>query len=270
MRRIFLLSLSIVLGLIFGFGLTAGDQKRPVAVDKLSSNQEVFHLGIVDQMISQVRRDRVLADLRRLTGEEPICTLNGCHTIQNRLTGTEGLKWAKDYIDAQLVSLGYTVEVRDWSQPGLADQNLIVRKPGRISPGEEVYFVAHLDGVLPEGAIRSPAADDDASGAAALLELARILSRYTFQRTVVLFFSTGEEQGARGVRSYVSQLSSAELNAIQYVVSVEMLSYDEDQDGVMQLWSGDHPPSLVFAQMLSEIITTYPLNLSPRVVTGCT
>ena len=87
---------------------------------------------------------------------------------------------------------------------------------------------------------------------------------------MIFFLSSGEEEGVLGVHSYVDNLSAAELEAIQYVVSVEMLSYDKDQDGVMQLWSGDHPPSLVFAQMLSKIINAYKLDLSPRVVTGCT
>jgi hypothetical protein len=87
---------------------------------------------------------------------------------------------------------------------------------------------------------------------------------------VVLLFSTGEEHGALGVRSYLDQLSRKELGTISYVIDVEMLGYDANRDGTMQLWAGDHPPSLVLAQTLSEIIAAYHLDLAPSVVTGCT
>lgn len=225
---------------------------------------------IIREMMGQINIDRALIDLRRLTGEEPVCIDNECYTIQNRLTGSEGLQRAKDYVHGELVSLGYTVEIRDWSRSGWADQNLIARKSGTVTPGDEIYFVAHLDGVKLAGADRFPAADDDGSGVVNLLELARVLSRYTFGRTVVLFFSTGEEEGALGVRAYLDQLSSEELSAIQYVVSMDMVGYDANHDGVMELWSGNHQPSLVFTQMLSEIINTYHLDLVPRLVSGCT
>lgn len=98
-----------------------------------------------------------------------------------------------DYVCEHLVSLGYSVEFQNWSLCGWSDRNLIARKPGVYSPTEEVYFVAHVDGVD-----RFPAADDDASGVADNLELARILSSRAFSRTVVLLFTTGEEQGTLG------------------------------------------------------------------------
>lgn len=69
-----------------------------------------------------------------------------------------------------------------------------------VSLEHEIYFVAHMDGVAD-----SPAADDDASGVVSLLELARILRNRAIRNTVVLVFSTGEEQGALGVDSYIDQ-----------------------------------------------------------------
>ena len=225
---------------------------------------------IVREMMGHINIDRALNDLRRLTGEEPVCIDTECSTIQNRLTGSEGPQWAKDYVYGELVSLGYSVEIRDWSRSGWADQHLIARKPGIVNPGEEIYFVAHLDGVKLAGATRFPAADDDGSGVVDLLELARVLSHYTFDRTVVLLFSTGEEQGALGIRDYLDQLSTIELSAINCVVSMDMVGYDANEDEVMELWSGNHQPSFVFTQRLSEIINMYQLDLVPRLVPGCT
>jgi len=215
------------------------------------------------EMLGQIDQERALVDLRRLTGEEPICTSDGCYTITNRETGTVGLKWAKVYVTETLVDLGYSVEVMDWSRSGYADQNIIARKPGVVYPDEEIYFIAHLDGYL----FNNPAADDNASGVVSLLELARVLSTRYFNYTVVIFFSTGEEHGCLGVHSFVDGYPER-LGAIKYLVNVEMLGYDSNGDGKMELWNGDQP--LDFTQLLAKIINANRINLVPEIVSGCT
>jgi hypothetical protein len=225
--------------------------------------------NVVWGMLTQISRERAVTDLKKLTGEEQICIENECHTIKNRLTGSEGLQWAKKYVYEELVGHGYMVEIEDWSAGEYSDQNIIARKPGIVSPNEEVYFVAHLDGVkkiLPGG---YPAADDNASGAVDLLEVARVLSNYSFDRTLVFLFSTGEEEGRVGVYNHLQKLSEEELSSIKYVINVDMIGYDDDRDGVMELWHGDDPSSIALTKRMSEIIQTYQLNLSPELIVGC-
>ena len=215
------------------------------------------------EMLSKVDLDRALTDLELLTGEEPICIDSECYTIRNRTNGSEGLSWAKKYVYSELVGQGYVVELHNWSNSGYSDQNIITRKLGTLHPDEEIYFVAHLDGVY------SPAADDNASGVVDILEMARILKDYSFSRTVLLFISTGEELGTLGVQSYLNQLSPSELSAIQYVVNLDMIGYDTNQDHKMELWYGDHTPSLDLVKRMSDIINAYQLDLDPRIVVGC-
>jgi acetylornithine deacetylase/succinyl-diaminopimelate desuccinylase-like protein len=272
MKKILIAYTTIILGLLFGIGLIAEDPysvkqivSQLVSINDVNASTEIIPIEGVWTMIGQVNQDRALQDLRRLTGVEPICVDHGCYKITNRFTGSVDIQWAKDYIYEQLVSLGYSVEIQDWSRSGYADQNLIVTKTGIIDPEDEIYFIAHMDGVN-----NSPAADDDASGVVSILELARILRGHYFNKTVVLLFSTGEEQGALGVQSYVDQLTPIQLSGIKYVVNVDMLGYDANNDGVMELWSGDHAPSLAFTQLLTDIISVYNFDLMPEIVTGCT
>lgn len=292
MRRTLILCSVILLGLLVGLGLLAGCQSQPEytdtqtvreldpttkippthavsnTLDQTDKDGDLTQAPLADtvwEMLGQVNRDSVHTDLRRLTGEEPICIDTRCHTITNRATGSDGLQWAMDYLYQELIGLGYAVEVQDWFHSGYTGQNIIVRKPGKVFPNQEIYFVAHLDGMD-----RSSAADDNASGVTDLMALARVLVGRQFSRTVVLLFTTGEEQGALGARSYVDQLSLEELSTISLVIDVDMVGYDSDDDGAMELWSGDHPPSLVLAQTLSELIAAYQLDLTPSVVTGCT
>lgn len=235
----------------------------PADTQAASTDTEIPIQDLIWEMLGKVNIERALNDLKQLTGEIPICTGSGCFTITNRLTGSTGLDWAREYVYEELVNLGYSVEVQNWSLSGYADQNIIATKPGETHPEEKIYVIAHLDSA------NSPAADDNGSGVVDLLELARVFSGSTFSRTVVLLFSTGEEQGTLGVESYLSQLSLSELSAIQYAVNIDMIGYDANQDSVMELWHADDPPSLALTQTMMEIIQAYQFDLSPSLVVGC-
>lgn len=241
---------------------------QPVHPQELDLTASISPTQVVWEMLGQVDRERALNDLRQLTGEEPICVSTGCYTIKNRETGSEGLDWAMDYLYENLISLGYSVEFRDWSEAGYADQNLIARKVGVLIPTEEVYLVAHVDGVSGSGD-RYPAADDNASCVVNSLELARVFSNRSFGRTLVLFFSTGEEQGTLGAIKYLNQLSPHELSAIKYAINCDMTGYDADRDGVMEVGHGDHPPTIPLAQVMSETIDAYQLDLDQQIIVGC-
>jgi Peptidase family M28 len=76
------------------------------------------------------------------------------------------------YVEATLASLGYTVGRQEFSADGQAVRNIDVTvEPARGNSDREVIVVgAHYDSVL-----GSPGANDNASGAAAVIELARLL-----------------------------------------------------------------------------------------------
>jgi hypothetical protein len=264
-----LLSLVSVVGLTTACRVLAENgEAPPISAIEPGQIPAVTPIAVVRDMLSQVDRDRALDDLRRITGEEPICADAGCRTAANRPTGSEGLRWATDYISRELASLGYSVEFRSWSRSGRSDRNLVAWKPGTAAPGEEIYFIAHADGVG-SGTNRFPAADDNGSGAIDLLETARVLSSYPFSRTLVFLFTTGEEQGTLGAKSYLSQLTAQELARIKVAVDVDVIGYDDNQDRVMGLWHGGEAPSIAVTQMMSETINTYELALAPQLATGC-
>jgi hypothetical protein len=275
-RRLLALLAAVLLGLAAAAGLAAacrvqaatGDT-HPIAISQPGPAPAVTPLPVVRDMLGRVDRDRALGDLRRITGEAPICPGADCYTVTNRLTGSTGLRWATDYLSGELAGLGYAVEFRSWSRAGRSDRNLIARKPGTVAPAEEIYFIAHADGVKAGIADWFPAADDNGSGAVDLLETARVLSSYTFSRTLVLLFTTGEEQGTLGAQSYLSQLTAQDLGRIKVAVDVDVIGYDADRDRVMELWHGGEAPSMAVTQMMSETIKAYQLDLAPQFAAGC-
>ena len=105
---------------------------------------------------------------------------------------------AIEYYESQLRSFGYEPELQWFEARGVRTANIIARLPGTVDP-DLVYVVSsHFDSVE-----RGPGADDDSSGATALLEAAHALAGHPQPRTIEFAFFTGEEAGLLGSREYV-------------------------------------------------------------------
>ncbi len=86
-----------------------------------------------------------------------------------------------------------------WKQ--IKDQNIIGIIPGEKYPNDVIVLTAHYDtwSIVPHFA---PGADD-ASGIAALLEMARLLKKYPPSRTVMFVALSGHWEGLAGAREFV-------------------------------------------------------------------
>lgn len=107
--------------------------------------------------------------------------------------------------------------------------NIIVELRGRGSPAEVIIVGAHYDAHP-----RTPGADDNATGTAALLELARVLHDRPMRRTIRLIFFTLEEAGLVGSRQHAQRYRAVlEAGTEQAIgmLSLEMLGYFSDEPG---------------------------------------
>ena len=120
------------------------------------------------------------------------------------------------------------------AQPG-EGLNVVATRPG--SSSEMLVFAAHYDSV-PN---RSLGADDNASGVAVVLELARLLVRSDRPETLVFIAFDGEEEGLLGSRAYVQQLSGPQRKAIKAV-------YNFDEVG-----AGDRPLTFTGRKALTRV-----------------
>ncbi|MBC8426634.1 M20/M25/M40 family metallo-hydrolase, partial [bacterium] len=73
----------------------------------------------------------------------------------------------------------------------------------------------------------APGADDNGSGTAAVLEMARILGRCSFRQDVEICFFGAEEIGIKGSEFRVQQLDAAGINVAGYF-NVDMIGFDAD------------------------------------------
>jgi Zn-dependent M28 family amino/carboxypeptidase len=95
---------------------------------------------------------------------------------------------AADYVHATLASLGYPVREQSYMVDGKTYRNIEATLIGRTRPNEIVVVGGHYDSV-----VGSPGADDNASGTAGTLELARLLRDTPLDRTIRFVGFVNEE-----------------------------------------------------------------------------
>ena len=102
--------------------------------------------------------DRAMRHVRRLAGR-----------IGVRLRATRGERRGASYVAKKLRAYGYRVRVPTFSVDGRTSRNVVARWPG--SRRRAIVIGAHIDSVR-----GSPGANDNASGVAVMLELARVFA----------------------------------------------------------------------------------------------
>ena len=165
-------------------------------------------------------RDGLVRDVGVLAGE----------IGERNLLNTEAYRRAAEYVEAQLGDAGYSVH-RETYRIGNAElRNIVAEVKGGTRASEIVVIGAHYDSVM-----GTPGANDNGSGAAALLALARTFAAAKPERTLRFvafaneeppYFQTdemGSEVYARGCR--------ARHESVVAMLSLETMGYFSDVAG---------------------------------------
>lgn len=118
----------------------------------------------------------------------------------DRLQGTDRNVRANEWMEATLQEWGYETERHHYSYQGEPRWQVYATKVGTEHPDEMVILGAHMDG-RGEG----EGVNDNASGTALVLEIARVLAQPDVQtdRSVRFILWNNEETGLNGARAYV-------------------------------------------------------------------
>jgi hypothetical protein len=130
------------------------------------------------------------------------------------------LAWAED----RLRGLGYICRREAVATAVVTTENLVAEHPS-AAPGSDLVVVgAHLDSINIDGGPTAPApgADDNASGSAGLLEIARVLAGEACPGLRLVLFG-GEEEGLHGSRAHVAGLSADERGRLVGMVNMDMI-----------------------------------------------
>lgn len=174
------------------------------------------------------------------------------HSLSSQFTSAA--TWAAD----QLQNLGYQVELLPINVGSGESYNVIADHSGNESEAHKLVLVtAHLDSVNLTGGREAPApgADDNASGAAGVLEIARVLAEHSAKHDLRLILFGGEEQGLHGSKQYVSGLTTGERARISAVINMDMVATLNTSSPTVLLEGA--PVSRTLMEELAEAAATY-------------
>lgn len=215
---------------------------------------------MVQDALTKFSNDSLETFVKRLTGILPIY---GNDTIRNRQANTEGNDQAFNFISNSMLSWGLKVDSQRFSFMG---RNLIATKKGRLSD-RFLLMGAHYDAVGENGQPRPftvyPGADDNASGVAATMEAARILSQYEWPFTIKFAFWDEEESGLVGSRAYCRP---DDVELFMGYINLDMIAYDGDNDSLFEIHTSDIAYSRLLAQRIISTLQTYQIPLKYKVV----
>lgn len=183
-----------------------------------------------EQVVASVSVDRIHETLAALTA------------LPDR-SDYEGQQAALALLEGRLDELGVSSSTLEYSAGGNTFGNLEVTIPGGILSSEIYAAGAHYDAVS-----GSPGADDDGSGTAAIVEIARVLSGCSYARTIRLLLFSNEESGTLGSSAYASE-AAARGDDIRGFLSLDMIAYGPAGEDL------DVATRPAFAALANDVVT---------------
>ncbi|MCK4996377.1 MAG: Zn-dependent exopeptidase M28, partial [Thermoplasmatales archaeon] len=143
-----------------------------------------------------------------------------------RLTGTENCKLAGEYLYGAYEEMGLDVEFHEWTGGDYKAKNVIATLEGADPSSNAIFIIsAHYDTTL-----TSPGANDDGSGVAASLAIAKVMSQYSFDHTVKFIAFSGEEVGTWGSYRYAQDAYFNGDNIVA-VLNADIIGYADSTEG---------------------------------------
>ncbi len=214
---------------------------------------ELFPINpTVKKIVDAISADRIAANIRKLQ------SFGTRHTLSDQNDPNRGIGAARRWIEAELRRYSPRLQVRldthRVARQGRITRdvelsNVVAELPGTVDKQRRIIIAAHYDTValrawrssdeaaIPGLRVReadpnapAPGANDDGSGTAAVMEIARVMSRFEFEKTVEFVLFAGEEQGLIGSRLYAEQARKAKRQ-IEAVLNNDIIGSIESGDG---------------------------------------
>jgi hypothetical protein len=178
----------------------------------------------IEKIVNEISATNIEAIMRKLV------SFGTRHTLSDQDHPTRGIgaarRWIKEEMDRYARESGGRLVVTEdeFIQPPtnrvpreVKLVNVIATLPGSQPEAKNrIYVVSgHYDSICSPGSdavCDAPGASDDASGTAAVMEMARVMSKYQFDATLVFMAVPGEEQGLLGSTHWAEEAKKKNLN----------------------------------------------------------
>ena len=216
----------------------------------------------VTEMIQQLDKPMLLSYLQKITSFGP-------HPTARRALGKIfdlPIEKLREYLINELESMGLDVRTQYWEQkptlrnllkpiyyPGwLVGENIEATLHGTDQSSNEIYIItAHYDSWP-----GSPGANDDGSGVATILSMAKIMSGYSFNHSVCFLLVDGEEQGLYGSYAYSEECCRENKNIVA-TINIEDFGFAETEEGCRKIHSIENEESCWITKTISDNCQKY-------------
>jgi len=186
-------------------------------------------------------------------------------SMEGRATGTAGSERARQFLLGQFRAIGvapvgnefeHRFEFPNRDGATIRGVNLLAMVRGTAEPDRYIVVSAHYDHVGVRNGEIFNGADDNASGTAAVLELAHRLQANPPRHSVILALFDAEEMGLRGAAAFVASPPVAK-ESIVLNVNLDMVSRSDE--GVLWAAGTSHYPQ--FRPILETVAAGAPVTL---------
>jgi len=207
--------------------------------------QEPAPEDVVAELLAGISEERLMSKVETLVG------FGTRHTLSETISSTHGIGAARRWLERELVEVsratGGRLEVqrqefmaRLRSRPSVVEAevvNVFGYLPSRSQErsGRTYVVSGHYDSRASDpldGESAAPGADDDASGCAVVLELARVLSGHEFDANIVFLFVGAEEQGLFGAKHFAARAKEDGV-WIDGMITLDIVGGIERGDGLI-------------------------------------
>ncbi|HZI62952.1 MAG TPA: M28 family metallopeptidase [Pyrinomonadaceae bacterium] len=197
----------------------------------------VANSGVVAQQRTPAARNRAIAaivrdiDARNIEQSiRKLVSFGTRNTLSEQNDPKRGIGAARDWLYAEFLKAAessggrMTVEKQSYEQakaqrvpqPTIITNVVATLKGTQPESSERIYVVSgHYDSMCnstTDAKCDAPGANDDASGTAAVLEMARVMAKHQFEATIVFMAVAGEEQSLLGSTHFAEQAKQKNWN----------------------------------------------------------
>ena len=228
------ISILVCFSILFPMIILVSSEQDPTANITSSKNFDII------EMINSINESRVLYFFQNLL------------SFGIRYTGASNCTQAANWIYNEFEQMGLEVEFHDWKIDKFESRNVVATIPG-TDPSSNAIFIlcAHYDTFK-----ISPGANDDGSGVVAVLCIAEILSKYSFNHTIKFIAFSGEEVGTYGSFTYARDAYNNGDNIVA-VLNLDIIGYAETIEGGKILRFFHEEPSTWIADFAKTISEKY-------------
>jgi hypothetical protein len=228
------------------------------------------HQADIDAITKEISAQHIQAYIAKLV------SFGTRHTMSDTTSDTRGIGAARRWIKAELERCGAgKLDVQFQGHLHPVDNrisrpteivNVVATLPGTQAESRDRFYVVsgHYDSRVTDvmnATSDAPGANDDASGTAAVMELACVMSRHKFDASLVFMTVAAEEQGLYGAGDYAKKAREKGMN-IAGMLNNDIIGSSHDEHGKL-----DNSEVRLFAVGVPSVKEMTP-ELRTRVTTG--